>query len=117
MESYNWDVNNKGSRVLKDTVVNGNIRSENSIYLEGRVEGDIHCKSDLILAEGAEVDGDVYCDNLYISGVIKGNVEVVHKAFLEEHAVIKGHLITSCLKLYTSSVIEKGLRLQDKINK
>ena len=56
MESYNWDVNNKGSRVLKDTVVNGNIRSENSIYLEGRVEGDIHCKSDLILAEGAEVD-------------------------------------------------------------
>ena len=113
MESYNWDVNNKGSRVLKDTVVNGNIRSENSIYLEGRVSGDIHCKSDLILAEGAEVDGDVYCDNLYISGVIKGNVEVVHKAFLEEH----GHLITSCLKLYTSSVIEKGLRLQDKINK
>lgn len=113
MESYNWDVNKKGSRVLKDTVVNGNIRSEYNVYLEGRVLGDIHCKADVVLMEGAEVEGDVCCDNLYVDGVVKGSAEVVHKAFLGKHAVIKGHLIAAFLKLYPSSAIEKGLRLQD----
>lgn len=114
MEPYSPDMKNKGTYVLCETVINGNIRSDKDVYLEGRVMGNIHCKADVIVSETAEVSGDVCCENLFIAGLIKGNAEVSGKACLEGSAVIKGYLFTSCLKLYPTSVIEKGLRLQDK---
>lgn len=117
MEPYNRETSSKRSRILKDTVVNGNIRSDHDLYIEGKVKGDIHCQAGLTLAPNAEIIGDVWCENLIIAGTIAGNAEVIHKASLEAEAVIKGYLITSSLSVYSSAVIEKGMRLQDKTNR
>lgn len=117
MEPYSPDTKNKGAYVLRETVINGNICSDKDVYLEGKVRGNIHCKADVVVSETAEVSGDVCCENLFIAGIIKGNAEVSGRTCLGECAVIKGYLFTSCLKLYPTSVIEKGLRLQDKKNK
>lgn len=117
MEPYRRETGQKRSRVLKDTVVDGNIRSDHDMYIEGKVRGDIHCQAVLTLASNAEIAGNVWCENLVTTGTIGGNAEVAQKACLGAKAVIKGYLKTSTLSTYSSAVIEKGMRLQDKTNR
>ncbi|HHY63698.1 MAG TPA: polymer-forming cytoskeletal protein [Clostridiaceae bacterium] len=52
----------------------GNIESEGSVKVLGRVEGDIKAGGDIYVEPTATVNGNIYGSNVYISGTIHGNV-------------------------------------------
>ncbi len=52
----------------------GNIESEGSIKILGKVEGDIRAGGDIYIEPTASVVGNLYGSNAYISGTIKGNI-------------------------------------------
>lgn len=56
------------------TSFNGNIDSEGSIKILGKVEGDIKASGDVYIEPTSTVTGNVYGSNVYISGTINGNV-------------------------------------------
>lgn len=56
------------------TSFNGNIESEGSIKILGKVEGDIKASGDVYIEPTSTVTGNVYGSNVYISGTINGNV-------------------------------------------
>ncbi len=114
MSQMDFNIGNEGSLILGETVVKGDIFAEKDVCLRGTLTGDIHCKATLFLPAGAKIEGNVYCANLFSAGLITGNVQVIGKACLKKSAVIKGHLITSCLLLHPQTIIEKGLKLQDR---
>ncbi len=72
--------NKKKAPLAMDTVLGeytnfvGNIESEGSIKVLGRVEGDIKANGDVYIEPTATVNGNIYGSNVYISGTIHGNV-------------------------------------------
>ncbi|MGI6086291.1 MAG: bactofilin family protein [Acetivibrionales bacterium] len=56
------------------TTFTGNIESEGSVKILGKVEGDIKASGDVYIEPTASVTGNIYGSNVYISGYIKGNV-------------------------------------------
>ncbi|MGI6086301.1 MAG: bactofilin family protein [Acetivibrionales bacterium] len=56
------------------TTFSGNIESEGSIKILGKVEGDVKASGDVYIEPTASVTGNIYGSNVYISGYIKGNV-------------------------------------------
>lgn len=56
------------------TTFTGNIESEGSVKILGKVEGDIKASGDVYIEPTASVTGNTYGSNVYISGYIKGNV-------------------------------------------
>lgn len=117
MSLNSFDIEYKGSLILENSVIAGNVKSDKDIYLKGMVMGNVHCTANLIINRDAVIDGDVYCENLYTDGSIIGNVHVNHRSQMAANAVIKGYLITSCLSLHSEAIIEKGLKLKDKLKK
>jgi len=72
--------NKKNTPLAMDTVLGeftsftGNIESEGSIKILGKVEGDIKASGDVYIETTSSVTGNIYGSNVYVSGYIKGNV-------------------------------------------
>jgi len=59
----------------KETEIKGTINSSGAIRIDGRVEGEIHHRGDLVVGEGGVVWAHIKARNVTIAGEVKGNVE------------------------------------------
>lgn len=72
--------NKKNTPLAMDTVIGeyttftGNIESEGSIKILGKIEGDVKAGGDVYVESSSTITGNVYGSNVYISGTIKGNI-------------------------------------------
>ena len=56
------------------TSIKGNLVSEGSIRIDGKVTGDVKAGGDIFNGEKSEVKGNIDCGNITVSGIIKGNI-------------------------------------------
>ena len=106
MNQERFDIEYEGNRILENTRIDGNLKTDKSVYLDGMIQGNVHAGKLVIINKGGKVDGDVDCDELYINGTITGNV-----------SVIEGGLITDTLEITLGATIRKGLKLKKRRNK
>ena len=73
--------NESGTNVDKiDTIIGknatftGEIKTKGLLRIEGAFQGDIDCEKDLIIADGAKVEGKIKAKNAIIAGSHIGNV-------------------------------------------
>ncbi len=86
----------------KGTVIEGSIRTESSLRIDGKVKGTVICKNTLTIGEPGMVEGDIEAQNAVISGQIKGKVIISEKVVLESKSSLIGDL--KCRKL----IIDEG---------
>lgn len=67
-------------------LVIGNISAQNVLLRDGRIKGDVTLGGDLSVGENSVVVGDIKCQNLEVSGKIKGNCQVEDSAMLSNTA-------------------------------
>jgi len=53
----------------------GELEFETTFRVEGKVEGSVVSSGTLVVGEGGEVDGEIRVGQLFVSGVIRGNVK------------------------------------------
>ena len=76
----------------KGTVVEGGIRTESSLRIDGKIKGSLFCKNTLTIGESGEVEGDVEATNAIIGGKIQGKVIIKEKLVLESKSSLVGEL-------------------------
>jgi cytoskeletal protein CcmA (bactofilin family) len=76
----------------KGTYIEGNIKTESSLRVDGIVKGKLICKNTLTLGENGQIEGDVEASNAIIGGKIKGKIIVGDKLVLESKSSLKGEL-------------------------
>jgi len=79
------------------TVVEGDIKSNGDIRIDGNVIGNIVSKSKVVVGATGSIDGNVTSQNADVSGFIKGKVTVNELMFLKSSANIQGDIITGKL--------------------
>ncbi|WP_251620037.1 bactofilin family protein [Odoribacter lunatus] len=110
----NLEKNTTNSFLLEEERIEGNVRIDNNLLLEGTIKGDVVCKGRLTVEQHGVIEGNVVCGSLVMEGLIVGDVEVEGRAHLAEQAEIKGTLTASCLLVHPEAEIENGLRLKNK---
>lgn len=88
--------------------VNGNIASQGSVRIDGKVEGKVNIKGDLIIGKQGLVKGEVKAANLQLSGRIEGNVNVSGRFDLTSSGVMVGDIQCS---IFT---VEEGGQINGK---
>lgn len=63
------------SVIAANTHWNGTLRSDGSLHIHGRADGELHAANDLFVAEGAEIDAELFADNVVVAGTVRGRVE------------------------------------------
>lgn len=90
------------------TIVEGSIRTENSLRVDGVVKGNIYCKNTLTVGLNGEIEGEVEAKNAIVGGKISGKIAVNEKLVLESKSMLIGELKASKL------IIDEGAVFQGK---
>ena len=75
--------NNNSEQILKTmnmlglgSVIEGNIKTEGDIRIDGKVIGNVQVNSKLAIGETGLIEGNVICKNASIEGRVKGNLQI-----------------------------------------
>ncbi|WP_294140250.1 polymer-forming cytoskeletal protein [uncultured Sanguibacteroides sp.] len=90
--------NAKRTVILSTSVIQGDIRVPNDLFLEGVVAGNVDCGGVLTVKRGAVVEGDVNCKVLDADGWVKGSVNTKDLTMREEGR-IEGRVETGRLRI------------------
>jgi cytoskeletal protein CcmA (bactofilin family) len=93
-------------------LITGNIVCEGSLQIFGRLVGDIHA-SNLVICEGAQVEGKVIAQETTIHGVFKGTIHG-NNVNLQSTAVVDGEIYNKTLTIVQNADFEGVSRRLDK---
>lgn len=91
------------------TVVEGKIRSQGSVRIDGKVTGEITASESIAVGITGEIDGNISAKNATIGGKVRGSIIATEKIVFEGKAVIKGDIRASKL------VIDEGCMFDGKV--
>ena len=92
--------------LAKGVHLKGEIRVEGTVRIDGRLEGEIHTKGQVIVGEEGLVEGLVAAGTVVSSGRIKATVSAVERVHLLKTAVLIGEVRTPVL------MMEEGAKMQ-----
>ncbi len=78
--------------LAKGVELKGEIKVEGTVRIDGRLEGDVHTKGQVIVGEDGVVKGTIYAGSLISSGRIKANITVTERIELLKTAVVIGEI-------------------------
>lgn len=90
----------------RGTIIDGNVKTESSIRVDGAIKGKLICKNTVTVGDGGRIDGDVQAVNAIIGGKIKGKIIVSEKLVLESKSSLVGELKAKKLIIDEGSVFE-----------
>lgn len=98
------------SIIGSNTQVEGDINSDENLTVEGRVSGIITCKQHTVtLGTNGYIKGDVFAHTLHVSGEVKGNLVVLHRATIHKGAQVSGTIVAPCIVLEDGSVFHGSI--------
>lgn len=90
--------------IVHGTSIEGSIKADNDIRIDGQLIGKLHCKGKLIIGPTGTIDGEVFCTNAVIEGAFKGKINVEEILSVRESARIEGDIKTDKLTVQAGAV-------------
>ncbi len=87
----------------------GKLRSKDTVRLDGRFSGSVHCDNAIIVGDAGEVEANLDSKNVIISGSVAGDVVARRQLILKCSARLKGNVDTPSL------IIEPGARFNGQV--
>lgn len=84
--------------------VTGNISSEGSIRVDGKLLGNVSTKGNLIIGEKGFLEGDTVAKNVVVAGNIVGNIRAIDKVEINKTGALEGDMVAKIV------VIEDGAK-------
>ena len=81
------------------TVIQGDIKSNGDIRIDGTLIGSLNVKGKLVIGTSGNLDGETLCQNADVSGSIKGKITVNELLSLKSSAKLTGDIITNKLAI------------------
>ena len=97
----------------KGSIIEGLIIVQNSIRIDGRVQGQVQASDSLVVGKEGEIEGEIKARNAIIGGRVKNRVLATGKVVLEAHAVVHGEVKTSKLVIDEGAVFDGNCAMSD----
>lgn len=88
-----------------DAVFKGQLHFEKGVRLLGKFEGEIDSPGQLVIAEGATLNGDVKAGTIRVDGNVKGNLSAQTKVQLTASARLEGDVQAQRLEVAEGAVM------------
>ncbi|MBS1581661.1 MAG: polymer-forming cytoskeletal protein [Bacteroidetes bacterium] len=94
----------KINSIMEGTSIEGEIRSDSNIRIDGRVKGTINVRGRLIVGTSGIVEGDVTCQSSDIEGTVNGKIVCQDLLSLKATAKLTGDINTKKLAIEPGAV-------------
>jgi cytoskeletal protein CcmA (bactofilin family) len=76
------------SIIASDMTVIGDLETEGIVRIEGRVKGTVRVGSQVLVASGAVIEGDLHTQEAVIAGQVSGGIRATDRVELQGSAVV-----------------------------
>jgi cytoskeletal protein CcmA (bactofilin family) len=101
------------STISKNSHWNGTLRSEGSIQVHGKADGELHSDTDLYVAEGAEVDASLHADSVVVAGLVRGKIEARARLEVMPQGEVTGDVRSPKLIVHEGATISGQLKMEE----
>ncbi len=98
--------------LVKGTYVEGNVKAENDIRVDGTIKGNLQCKAKVIIGSSGFIDGEVRCANAVIEGRFHGTLIVSELLSVKESAEVIGDIRTNKLTVQSGAVFSAICKME-----
>ena len=89
--------------------VRGDIETEGTLRVDGRLEGSIRRADVVVLGAGASVQGDICAREVIVGGTVHGNVTATERAELQPSAVVTGDIEAGAIMIHEGCAVQGRL--------
>jgi cytoskeletal protein CcmA (bactofilin family) len=94
----------KINSIMEGTSIEGEVRSDSNIRIDGRVKGIVHAKGRVIVGQTGVIEGEVVCHGSDIEGTVIGKVNCQELLSLKATAKLQGDINTRKLAIEPGAV-------------
>lgn len=94
----------KINSIMEGTSIEGEIRSDSNIRIDGRVKGTVNAKGRVIVGQAGTIEGEVICQSSDIEGTVIGKINCQDLLSLKATAKIQGDINTKKLAIEPGAV-------------
>ena len=98
--------NSELSFVGSSTVVEGKIKTDGSIRIDGKLIGDLVSKANAALGSNGIIEGNLTARNVTLAGKVMGTVTASEKLVLETKSMVKGDVRAARLVVDEGAVFD-----------
>jgi cytoskeletal protein CcmA (bactofilin family) len=98
----------------KGTVVQGDMRVQDSIRVDGNVKGNITATDTVQIGKEGEVEGHIHCRHAFLAGRVIGNILTQGKVVLETKAVVFGDIRATRLVIDEGAIYNGKCQMKEE---
>lgn len=91
--------------LAKDAEINGTLRTQGSLRIDGRVIGDLIVAKSVTIGTTGSVEGNIHAESIILAGRVKGSLIAKQKIHLEATAELEGDLTAGKLSIQEGAKI------------
>ncbi|MBA3558551.1 MAG: polymer-forming cytoskeletal protein [Gemmatimonadaceae bacterium] len=95
----------------KLTIV-GDIETDGTVRIDGRLEGSVRRAAVVILGAGATIKGNVTAREVVLSGSVQGNIEAADRVELQATAVVTGDIEAGAILIHEGGAVRGRLSVR-----
>lgn len=109
------DIEGKIDTIIgKESVINGDLKSDSSVKIDGSIIGNVVIKEGAIIGRGAAIKGNLTCKTAIIGGKIEGNVEAQELLEFQPAAEMVGDIVCKGLIIQNGVFFEGNCHMATK---
>lgn len=93
------------------TSITGDITSEGIVKIEGRIEGSVRAASQVLIAKGGLVAGDIHTREAVVGGDVKGSVHAEERVEIQSTASVEGDIVTRKIQIAEGGRVIGALKM------
>jgi cytoskeletal protein CcmA (bactofilin family) len=94
------------------TLITGNIKAEEDLRIDGKVEGLIECAGKVVIGPYAEITGDIHCANADILGKVSGNLVIRETLSMKASGSFTGDMIVGSMEIEPGAAFNGTCKMQ-----
>lgn len=103
------------SIIASDMTVIGDLETEGVVRVEGRVRGTVRAGTQVLVASGAVIEGDLHAQEAVIAGQVSGAIHAKERVELQASAMVAGDVLTPRISIIEGARITGEVKMDSKM--
>ncbi len=101
------------SIIAKDMSIVGDLETEGVVRIEGKIRGTVRAGSQVLIGQGAQVEGDLHTREAVIGGDVVGAIHATERVELQTTASVTGNIHTPRIAVMEGGRVSGEVRIQE----
>jgi cytoskeletal protein CcmA (bactofilin family) len=99
------------SIIASDMTVIGDLETQGIVRIEGRVKGTVRVGSQVLVAQGAVIEGDLHTEEAVIAGRVSGAIHAKERVELQASAMVAGDILTPRISIIEGAKVTGEVKM------